>query len=121
VTHRASFQEEAIGYEVRSQSASDVYEKFEPFINGGEVELLDDPTTTEQFISLVWRGGKITHEPGSHDDHSNAVALGVNSLREQGFYAAYTFAGIAYEPVVRASDYLPRTAMPAAKWPHRRG
>jgi hypothetical protein len=82
VTHRASFQEEAIGYEVRSQSASDVYEKFEPFINGGEVELLDDPTTTEQFISLVWRGGKITHEPGSHDDHSNAVALGVNSLRE---------------------------------------
>jgi hypothetical protein len=79
-TFRADFQREGVAYEVRGRSASDLYEALEPKLNAGEVELLDDPVLVEQAICLVWRGGKITHEPNGHDDHVNAVAGLVNTL-----------------------------------------
>jgi hypothetical protein len=82
-TFRHDFEEHQVQYEMRSASASDLYERLEPPINAGEVELPDHPTLVEQIVSLVWRGNKITHEPGSHDDHANAVALVVNMLREE--------------------------------------
>ncbi len=73
-TFRADFAREQITYDVVKSSASDVYEGFEPVLNAGELELVDCPTTIEQACSLVWRGQKITHEVGGHDDHINAVA-----------------------------------------------
>jgi hypothetical protein len=72
-TFRHDFEEHQVQYEMRSASASDLYERLEPPINAGEVELPDHPTLVEQIVSLVWRGNKITHEPGSHDDHANAL------------------------------------------------
>jgi len=44
--------------------------------------LLDATVLIEQLVSLVWRGAKITHEHGAHDDHANAAALAVNVVRE---------------------------------------
>jgi phage terminase large subunit-like protein len=81
-TFRLDFQKRGIAYEVRSASASLLYEKLEPVINAGELELLDQPTLIEQLVSLIWRGTKITHEHGAHDDHANAVALAVRVVRE---------------------------------------
>jgi hypothetical protein len=82
-TFRNDFQGHGITYEVRGRSASDLYEALEPRLNAGEVELLDHPTLIEQAICLVWRGGKITHEPNGHDDHINAVAGLVHGLCDQ--------------------------------------
>jgi hypothetical protein len=79
-TFRADFQREGIGYEVRGRSASDLYEAMEPKLNAGEVELVDEAALIEQAVCLVWRGGKITHEPNGHDDHVNAVAGLVSTL-----------------------------------------
>jgi hypothetical protein len=73
-TFQYDFQREGIGYDVSGRSASDLYEEFEPKLNAGEVELLDDATLIEQLVCLVWRGTKITHEVNGHDDFANAVA-----------------------------------------------
>jgi hypothetical protein len=80
-TFRLDFQKRGIAYEVRSASASDLYEKLEPVLNAGEIELLDAPTLIEQLVSLIWRGTKIAHEHGAHDDHANAAALAVSVVR----------------------------------------
>jgi len=81
MTFRLDFQKRGIAYEVRSASASDLYERLEPVINAGELELLDHPTLIEQLVSLIWRGTKITHEHGAHDDHATALALAVSVVR----------------------------------------
>jgi phage terminase large subunit-like protein len=80
-TFRLDFQKRGIAYEVRSASASLLYEKLEPVMNAGELELLDQPTLIEQLVSLVWRGTKITHEHGAHDDWATATALAVSVVR----------------------------------------
>src|SRR5262249_20162213 len=53
---------------------SQVYEALEPVLNGHRVTLLDVPILEQQFLELMWKGGKITHPTGEHDDHANAVA-----------------------------------------------
>jgi hypothetical protein len=83
-TFREDFRAFGIQYEVRSTSASELYEALEPALNAGEVELLDHPTAVEQLVCLIWRGNRITHEPNSHDDHSNAIALAVSLVRGMG-------------------------------------
>ncbi|MGO9328288.1 MAG: hypothetical protein ACLQJ0_09230 [Steroidobacteraceae bacterium] len=80
-TYRQDFAALGITYELRSTPASQLYEWFEPVLNAGEIELLDHATLIEQLVCLVWRGARITHEPNSHDDHANAVALAVHVLR----------------------------------------
>jgi hypothetical protein len=80
-TFREDFRAFGITYEVRSTPASELYVALEPVLNACEVELLDLPIATEQLVCLVWRGNRITHEPNSHDDHANAVALAAAVLR----------------------------------------
>jgi hypothetical protein len=72
-TFRKDFEDRGVGYEVRSASASLLYERFEPLLNAGEVEQLDVAPLVEQLITLIWRGNKITHEHGAHDDFANAA------------------------------------------------
>jgi hypothetical protein len=81
-TFRLDFAAHGIGYEVRSASASTFYERLEPQLNSSEVELLDATMMIEQLVSLVWRGAKITHEHGAHDDHATAIALAASVARE---------------------------------------
>jgi hypothetical protein len=73
-TFRADFEREGIVYQVCSKTTHQLYEALEPRINAGEVELLDHDKTLEQLLTLVWRGAKIDHQPGDHDDHAAVVA-----------------------------------------------
>jgi hypothetical protein len=36
--------------------------------------LLDVPMLEQQLLGLIWRGGKITHQSGEHDDFATAAA-----------------------------------------------
>lgn len=73
-TFRQDFQEHGIAYQLCGQPKSDLYEAFDVKLNAGEVELLDIGLMQEQLLTLVWRGTKIDHQPGDHDDWANAAA-----------------------------------------------
>jgi hypothetical protein len=73
-TFRADFEDHGISYRSADLPKSDIYDAFEPRLNAGEVELLDHPKMQEQLLTLVWRGLKIDHLPGDHDDFANAAA-----------------------------------------------
>lgn len=51
-------------------SKSELYDAFEPRLNAGEVELLDDGKLQEQLLTLVIRGSKIDRQSGDHDDYA---------------------------------------------------
>jgi hypothetical protein len=73
-TYRFDFADHGISYQVASLRKSDIYEDLEPRLNAGEVELLDIPQLQEQLLTLVWRGNRIDHQNGDHDDWANAAA-----------------------------------------------
>lgn len=73
-TFRADFSRHGISYVVSDRSRSELYEAFEPMLNGGATVLLDVPKLEQQLFGLVWRGGKIDHPNGEHDDYANAAA-----------------------------------------------
>lgn len=73
-TFRADFRDFGIGYTVVDKAKSELYEELEPRLNAGEVELLDVGKLQEQLLTLVWRGARIDHQPGDHDDYANACA-----------------------------------------------
>jgi len=73
-TFRAQFAERGIRYTVAAETKSALYEALEPVVNASGVVLLDVATLEQQLLGLVWRGGKIDHQHGEHDDFSNAVA-----------------------------------------------
>jgi hypothetical protein len=86
-TFRADFQEYDVAYEPSELSKSELYDAFEPKLNAGEVELLDDGKLQEQLLTLVIRGGKIDHQSGDHDDFANAAvgALLLVAGKKSGF------------------------------------
>lgn len=73
-TFRADFERHGIGYELSDRSKSDIYEAFEPLLNSHRVRLIDVATVEQQLLGLVWRGSKIDHPSGEHDDFANACA-----------------------------------------------
>ncbi|MEA1649207.1 hypothetical protein UAJ10_09270 [Nitrospirillum sp. BR 11164] len=99
-TFRADFQDAGITYTVAGVPKSDLYDALEPRLNAGEVELLDIPTLQEQLLTLVWRGNKIDHQPGDHDDWANAAA------------GAIWLAAESRKPMVIPDAVLQRAALP---------
>ena len=87
-TFVADFARHGIGYDVSSQTKSELFEALEPRLNAREVVLLDVPFLEQQLLGLVWRGGKIDHPAGEHDDHANAAA-GAMALTVRGIELAY--------------------------------
>jgi hypothetical protein len=73
-TFRADFRRYGIEYFVAERSAHQLYEALEPRLNAREVVLPDLPLLEQQLLGLVWRGGRITHPGGEHDDFANALA-----------------------------------------------
>jgi hypothetical protein len=73
-TFRAMFTAEGLNYRIAPCSKSQLYEQLEPLLNGQRVRLLDDTTLEQQLLGLIWRGGKIDHPAGEHDDWANAAA-----------------------------------------------
>jgi hypothetical protein len=82
-TFRADFERHGIHYEVCELPKSKLYEALEPILNGGRVILPNVPDVEQQLLGLVWRGGKIDHLAGEHDDYGNAVAGLVHLLSEE--------------------------------------
>jgi hypothetical protein len=74
LTFRAQFEAAGIAYVVAERTASQTYEALEPRLNSHRVVLLDVPTLEQQFLGLAWRGGKIDHQSGEHDDYACAAA-----------------------------------------------
>jgi hypothetical protein len=74
LTFRQDFEALRVSYKLADKSKSDLYEELDPRLNASEVELLDVPGLQEQLLTLVWRGQKIDHVPGGHDDYANACA-----------------------------------------------
>jgi hypothetical protein len=73
-TFRADFARHGIHYRVCPLTEHQLYEWLEPILNGGRVRLVDVPELEQQLLGLVWRGTKIDHQPGEHDDYANACA-----------------------------------------------
>jgi hypothetical protein len=70
-TFKHDFKAHGVRYESSKLTASELYEALEPRLNAGEVELPDLPVLTEQLLTLVQRGSRVTHEHGAHDDPAN--------------------------------------------------
>lgn len=92
-TFKADFEEKGIVYEVAGLSKSKLYEALEPHLNGFRVLLPNVPEVEQQLLGLVWRGGKIDHPPGEHDDYANAVAGLVHVLLGQEAYRLEMWGG----------------------------
>lgn len=73
LTFQSAFSTYGISSEISLSSASELYSAFEARLNSRQVILLDHPILEQQLLGLVWRGGKIDHPAGEHDDWANAA------------------------------------------------
>jgi hypothetical protein len=109
-TFRLDYQGRGVSYECSSLTTSELYEQLEPRLNAGEVELPDLPILTEQLLTLVQKGAKITHENASHDDFANAVAGAVEAAAKPAYelpgFFGITASGVAItSPGYDAADF----------------
>jgi hypothetical protein len=89
-TFKAAFLKEGINYQVSALTKHEIYEVMEVLFNTGNAVLLDNEVVESQFLGLVWRGSRIDHLPGEHDDWCNAAAgvlhlASKNVATHQGF------------------------------------
>jgi hypothetical protein len=73
-TFKAAFQKDGISYQVSPLTKHEIYEAIEVLLNTGSAVLLDNEVMESQFYGLVWRGARIDHLAGEHDDFANAAA-----------------------------------------------
>ena len=73
-TFREDFSRYGVEYVVAERTTSQHYEALEPLLNAREVRLVDVPVLEQQLLGLIWRGSKIDHPAGEHDDFSAAAA-----------------------------------------------
>ncbi|MBI4346858.1 MAG: hypothetical protein HY553_08380 [Elusimicrobia bacterium] len=73
-TFKADFERSGITFRVADKTTHQIYEALEPALNSRRVILPDVPEVEQQLLGLVWRGGRIDHSAGEHDDWANAVA-----------------------------------------------
>jgi hypothetical protein len=106
-TFKCDFQSyDGIAYDVSPWSKSEIYDALEPRLNAHEVIWPDVTTLEEQLLGLRWRGGRIDHQAGEHDDSANAAA-GVVQLLAQGTVEAV---GVMLSgPLMPAVDRLTET------------
>ena len=79
-TFAQDFQAHGHSYRVSELKKSQLYEALEPKLNAGHVVLLDHPSLESQLLGLVWKGGKIDHASGEHDDFANAAAGAIHKV-----------------------------------------
>jgi hypothetical protein len=78
------FARHGISYHVSQASTSQLYEAFEPLLNARDVILLEVPILEQQLLGLLWRGGRIDHPAGEHDDWANAAVGALLLAKERG-------------------------------------
>ena len=109
-TFRQDFSDNGIQYSVSALTKSAIYESIEPMLNAGEIEFLDVPKLQEQMLGLVWRGSKIDHLIGEHDDFANAAA-GALSLAQA--VVTEDLSAAAFAGPSAAADFGPYNDPPA--------
>lgn len=102
-TFRRDLSDRGISYVVCSQTASELYEALEPRLNAAEVELLDDGKLQGQLLTLVWRGNKIDHQSGDHDDWAAACAGAI-------WLASFSKSAMVFTP-----EFMRRAAQPGRR------
>lgn len=80
LTFQKQFEGLGVRCAVADKTKSQLYEALEPRLNGGRVVLLDVPLLEQQLLGLMWKGGRIDHPAGEHDDFANAAAGVVHQL-----------------------------------------
>jgi hypothetical protein len=78
------FAQHGLMYYVSAATASQLYEAFAVPLNAGEVVLVDETKLEQQLLGLIWRGGKIDHPSGEHDDYANAAVGALMLAHEAG-------------------------------------
>jgi hypothetical protein len=73
-TYRDAWHKADMGYSPSAQTTSENYEALEPLLNRGRCDLVDVPLLEQQLLGLIWKGAKITHPTGEHDDMATSVA-----------------------------------------------
>jgi hypothetical protein len=73
-TYRDAWHRADVGYSVSPRTTSENYEALEPLLNHGRCDLVDVPLLEQQLLGLIWKGAKITHPSGEHDDMATSVA-----------------------------------------------
>jgi hypothetical protein len=73
LTFLHDFARHGVAFSAAPYPTGDLYEHFEPLLNARDVILLDSAVLESQLLSLVWKGGKITHPIGEHDDAATAA------------------------------------------------
>jgi hypothetical protein len=76
---REQFSKRGVDYELSEMTKSSLYRELLPILNGGRIDLPDNPRLVMQLAALerrVARGGRdsIDHPRGGHDDIANACA-----------------------------------------------
>jgi hypothetical protein len=109
-TFQLDFQRLGVVYQPSELTTSELYEQLEPRLNAGEVELPDLPVLTEQLLTLVQKGARVTHESGAHDDWANAVAGAVQAAAKPAYelpgFFGITASGMAItSPGYDAADF----------------
>lgn len=79
-TFKVAFEERGIVYRISEYTKSQLYESFEPALNSQQVILPNVPELEQQLLGLIWRGGKIDHPAGEHDDYANAATGAVHVI-----------------------------------------
>ncbi len=82
-TFASDFARYGIAYRVSPLPTAKLYEAFEPLLNAGQVVLPPEPLVEQQLLGLCWRGNKIDHPNGEHDDWATVTA-GVTYLLSHG-------------------------------------
>jgi hypothetical protein len=96
-TFREDFRRFRIEYVVSDKTTSQLYEALEPLLNAREVQLVDVPVLEQQLLGLVWRGSKIDHQAGEHDDFAAAAAGALVGAAPPYVRARLWGGGVAYE------------------------
>jgi hypothetical protein len=73
-TYRDTWHKADMGYSVSTRTTSENYEDLEPLLNHGRCDLVDVPLLEQQLLGLIWKGAKITHPNGEHDDLATSTA-----------------------------------------------
>lgn len=107
-TFSSQFEIAGVRYSVSPLDKSALYEAIEPELNASSVELLDVPTLEQQLLGLVWRGGRIDHPAGEHDDFANACAGVVNVLAARTQSAPLDIVGGHQAPSAQSVEELER-------------
>jgi hypothetical protein len=118
-TFRQDFQSKGIAYRLSELTKSEIYEECEPLLTGGQLVLLDHTNLESQFLGLVWRGGKIDHPSGEHDDYANGTAGALWLASKNQVFNPHAVPSGPNAPKNSFSDSRPRgeTEIPRTKYP----